>query len=108
MDFSRKLAVRAVGENRTATVESYIRSQVVNEHFVDERFANVLKQFTVIDSAVDLSVPSESASGRYWYNLHLVLVVDGRCRVVRAGDPCRQARRRDGHGWGVRHAIIVA
>ncbi len=82
VDFSRKLAVRAVGENRTATVESYIRSQAVNEHFVDERFANVLKQFTVIDSAVDRSVPSESGSGRYWYKLHLVLVVDGRCRVV--------------------------
>jgi REP element-mobilizing transposase RayT len=82
VDFSRKLAVRAVGENRTETVESYIRSQVVEEHFVDARFADFLKQFTVVNPAVDLVVPAESGSGRYWYNLHLVLVVDDRCRVV--------------------------
>ena len=86
VEFSRKLAVRSVGENRTPTVETYIRSQVVKEHFVDPRFADFLKQFTVTDPAVDLSVPSESASGRYWYNLHLVMVVDGRCRIVAERD----------------------
>ena len=66
VEFSRKLAVRSVGENRTATVESYIRSQVEKEHFVDPRFADFLKQFTVTNPAVNLSLPSESESGCYW------------------------------------------
>jgi REP element-mobilizing transposase RayT len=103
VDFSRKLAVRAVGDNRTETVESYIRSQVANERFVDARFAEFLDQFTMVDPAVDLSIPSESASGRYWYNLHLVLVVEGRCRVVdepgltAIRDGCRRIAEKKGY-----------
>ncbi|MBS0260808.1 MAG: transposase [Planctomycetes bacterium] len=82
VEFSRKLAVRAVGNNRTEIVEDYIESQVPKEQFVDSRFADFLKQFTIRNPAVDLSVPAASGSGRYWYNLHLALVVDGRCRIV--------------------------
>jgi REP element-mobilizing transposase RayT len=82
LEFSRKVAVRSVGENSTSKVAEYIRSQVANEHFVDPRFAELLRRFTVTSSTVDLSIPSESRSGRYWYNLHLVLVVDGRARIV--------------------------
>ena len=37
--------------------------------------------FTVVNESVDLSQPTESARGRYWHNLHLVLVVDGRRRL---------------------------
>lgn len=80
--FSRKVVVRSVGDNVTNDVEAYIASQIQNEEFVDPRFAEFLKQFTVFDSSVDLSIPAESRSGRYWYNLHLVLVTDGRTRIV--------------------------
>jgi REP element-mobilizing transposase RayT len=41
-----------------------------------------LEQFTVINPPVDLRQPTETNSGRYWYNLHLVLVTDGRHRIV--------------------------
>jgi REP element-mobilizing transposase RayT len=80
--FSRKVAVRSIGENTTDDVEKYIHSQVRTEEFDDPRFAELLQRFTVEDSSVDLSVPSESRSGRYWYNLHIVLVTDGRWRIV--------------------------
>ena len=80
--FSRKVAVRSVGDNVTSDVQAYIESQVKNEEFLDPQFAEFLKQFTVVDSSVDLSIPAESRSGRYWYNLHLVLVTDGRTRIV--------------------------
>ncbi len=82
VDFSRKIAVRSVGENTTDDVQAYIASQIQNEEFIDPRFAEFLEQFTVVDSSIDLSVPNESLSGRYWYNLHLVLVTDGRTRIV--------------------------
>jgi hypothetical protein len=35
----------------------------------------MLKRFTVVDESVALNQPSESNSGRYWHNLHIVLVV---------------------------------
>jgi putative transposase len=82
VDFSRKAAVRSVGENTSEAIEAYVSAQVHNAEFIDPRFAEFLEQFTVVDSSVDLSQPAETRSGRYWYNLHLVLVTDGRFRVV--------------------------
>src|SRR5262249_55487500 len=75
INFSRKLAVRSLGDPTRAEVEGYIRNQVANEDLADERFREMLASFTVVDPDVDLSVPTETNSGRYWYNLHLVLVV---------------------------------
>ena len=74
--FSRKVGFRGIGDNRTADVEAYIKRQVEKEAFVDQRFAGLLKQFTVTHPDVRLDQPTETNSGRYWYNLHLVLVVE--------------------------------
>jgi REP element-mobilizing transposase RayT len=78
--FSRKVAFRSIGDNHTSDVEGYIAQQVDKEQFVDPRFTAMLRRFTVIDEHVALHQPSESNSGRYWYNLHLVLVVADRAR----------------------------
>lgn len=74
--FSRKIAVRAVGDNTRDDIEAYIERQVIKEQFVDPRWEASLAEFTVTNAAVDLSKPAESVRGRYWHNLHLVLVVD--------------------------------
>ena len=84
MDFSRKVAVRSLGDATRAQVEGYIRNQVVNEDLADERFRAMLASFTVVNPEVDLAKPTETNSGRYWYNLHLVLVVRERYRM---GEP---------------------
>ncbi len=81
LSFSRKLAVRSVGDDTRRDVEAYIEKQVARERFADSRFETRLAQFTVHDSTVDLSQPTESVSGRYWYNLHLVLVAEGRTAI---------------------------
>jgi REP element-mobilizing transposase RayT len=81
IEFSRKLAVRSVGDPTRERVEDYIRNQVANEALADERFREMLASFTVVNPEVDLSVPTETHSGRYWYNLHLVLVVSERYRI---------------------------
>jgi REP element-mobilizing transposase RayT len=78
--FTRKVSVRSVGENTSQDVTAYIASQVEKEHFDDPRFRAMLAEFTCAFPVVDLATPSESASGRYWYNLHIVLVVAGRGR----------------------------
>ena len=80
--FSRKVAVRSVGDNTTANVEAYVARQVAKERFADDQFAAAMAEYTVACPEVDLGQPSESLSGRYWYNLHVVLVVAERGRVV--------------------------
>ena len=78
VDFSRKVALRSIGHNRRVQVEAYIRDQTTKEPLADERF----REFTVENKGVDLSKPTPTNSGRYWYNLHLVLVAEGRHRFV--------------------------
>lgn len=80
--FSRKLAVRSVGENTRRDVEAYIERQVGKERFVDPRFEAAMQEFTICNPNVDLSIPTETARGRYWCNLHLVLVIEGRFRIT--------------------------
>lgn len=96
MPLSRKLAVRTVGDNVTKEVETYIENQVGKERLVDPRFEAFMKEFTVINHDVDLSRASETARGRYWYNLHIVLVTAERYRIV---DRTRLATLRD---WSMR------
>jgi len=91
--FSRKVAVRTLGENVSAAVAGYLGKQVRKEGFVDPRYVKRLQDFTVIRDDVDLSQPAASHSGRYWYNLHLVLVVGDRCRIQ---DYAMLGKMRDG------------
>jgi REP element-mobilizing transposase RayT len=78
--FSRKVCVRTIGNNHRTDVEQYIKRQVEREPLADPRFKAFLEQFTVRFPEVDLSKPSETLSGRYWYNLHVVLVSHERDR----------------------------
>jgi REP element-mobilizing transposase RayT len=78
--FSRKVTMQSIGENHRAEVEAYIEQQVRKEAWADHRAENAMRPFTVANPSVDLSLPRETNSGRYWYNLHLVLVTEGRSR----------------------------
>lgn len=80
--FSRKLSVGAVGDNHTDEVINYLCRQVDKEQFADSGFREKLREFTTICRDVDFSVPSDSARGRYWHNLHLVLVTEERFRIA--------------------------
>jgi REP element-mobilizing transposase RayT len=81
ISFSRKVSLRSIGENTRDNVEQYIEKQVEKERFVDPAFAARMHRYSVADATVDLSQPAESARGRYWYNLHIVLVCDERGRM---------------------------
>ena len=80
--FSRKVSVHSIGHNCREDVEAYVASQVEAADFVDPSFRDMLKEFTTICDGVDLSLATESSHGRYWYNLHLVLVTDRQQRLV--------------------------
>lgn len=80
VDFSRKVGFRTIGANRRVEIEQYIANQVDQERFADPNFANFFRQFTFDDPQVRLETPNVTNSGRYWYNLHLVLVTEKRQR----------------------------
>lgn len=79
--FSRKVSVRSIGHNTRETVEEYIRKQLDREKLADPRYEAMLRRQAINDQSVDLSQPAQTHSGRYWYNLHLVLVVADRQRL---------------------------
>jgi REP element-mobilizing transposase RayT len=92
VDFSRKVSFRSLGENTSEVVENYIQGQVGKADFADPRFRETMRRFTVVSDNVRLAEPSESNSGRYWYNLHVVLVVAARFRIT---DTMQLERLRD-------------
>jgi putative transposase len=79
--FSRKLSVRSVGDNCTEDVRRYIRQQVGEEPLLDPDLRALLTRFNV-ECDVDLGAATRTMSGRYWYNLHLVLVTSERYRIA--------------------------
>jgi REP element-mobilizing transposase RayT len=81
MKFSRKVALRAIGNNTIEDVQEYIRKQVEAEQFVDPKFSELMREFTRVWKDDSSDAPLESASGRYWYRLHIVLVVQSRHRI---------------------------
>ena len=82
LPFSRKVSLRSIGDNTREDIERYIREQVSKERFADPRFAQMLSQFTTTVRDVDLSQSADTARGRYWFNLHVVLVTDQRYRFT--------------------------
>jgi REP element-mobilizing transposase RayT len=91
--FSRKVAVRALGENTITRIQRYIAGQVRSQRFADDRFQAQLQEFTLHDPVVALSRPTRSARGAYWYNLHVVLTLGRQQRIT---DPALLATIRDG------------
>ena len=76
--FQRNVSVRTLGENTRDVVASYIGRQVRKSDYVDPRWKEFLGHFTFADGAMQLADPQATGHGRYWYNLHLVIVVQNR------------------------------
>jgi REP element-mobilizing transposase RayT len=81
--FRRNYGLRSLGSARREVVEEYVRSQVEHYPMADPRLQEAFRAVQVDNSGVDLSMPRKNAHARYWYNLHMCFVNDGRCREVR-------------------------
>ena len=81
--FERKVAVRSLGENTLEVVLPYIATQLDRADLADPRYGNSLAGAAWEDGDIDLEEPVASDFGRYWYNLHLVAVTNGRRRIGR-------------------------
>ena len=79
--FSRKICLRAIGENTRTDVETYVRDQLIHAELADPRYRAALQAHAFVQKNVNLAEPSETNSGRYWYNLHVVLVTENRYQM---------------------------
>lgn len=102
--FTRRVGLRSLGDNTREIVARYLDGQVGKSDYVDPQFKDYLTQFTVENPEAVLNAPLRTGHGEYWYNLHLVSVVqDRRCPMTRdetlatARQTCFRIARKHGH-----------
>jgi REP element-mobilizing transposase RayT len=78
VEFRSNFGLRSVGSNDRRILEKYLDKQVSKEGFADFKFARFMRTLTVEDPTVDLVEAHPTTGGIYWYDLHLVLVTEGR------------------------------
>jgi len=76
--FRRSYCLRSIGSGTRETVEEYVANQLGHHCMADPRVQERLAEFQKRYPRIDLSKPVFSAHGKYWYNLHLVIVNDER------------------------------
>lgn len=81
--FRRNYSIHSIGTASLATVADYVGSQLEHHTTSDVRAQSMLETFQIQNLDVDLSRPQRSSHGEFRYNLHLVLVHDGRWNEVR-------------------------
>jgi REP element-mobilizing transposase RayT len=101
--FRRNFSLTSVGNATSEVVENYVASQLNGQSHVDGRRCELLEKFQLQFPEVRLDAPVFTAHGRYLYNLHVVLVHDGRWRdtrepqLVRNRDTILAVAKKHGH-----------
>ena len=67
-------AIRSIGNVTRAAVETYIAKQIGHHRYADPLACERIRKYQFVSDAVDLAEPRSTSHGRYWYNLHLVIV----------------------------------
>jgi len=83
--FRRNYSFRSVGSAKRDVVEQYVARQHEHHRMADPETQDLLGRFRIVRPEVDLSKPRVSSHSRFWYNLHVVLVNDGRFRETDEG-----------------------
>lgn len=91
--FSRRVGLRSLGDNTREVVARYLDKQVGKSDYIDPRFKDYLTQFTVDDPETVLNSPLRTGHGEYWYNLHLVIVVQDRRNPMTRNETLETARK---------------
>ena len=81
--FRRNYGMYSVGTVKRDVVENYVASQLTHHQMADSRVQGKLDGFGFHTPEVDLSEPRRSSHGEFVYNLHFVLVHDGRWAEIR-------------------------
>jgi hypothetical protein len=110
--FQRNYCLRGIGAATRSIVESYVADQFGHHRMADPRVQPRLAPLQKCYPDVDLSVPLFTSHGKYWYNLHVVIVNGERWMEVRPamlsalGDIIERAARK--HGDRLSRLAILA
>jgi len=85
--FSRRVGFRTLGENTSSVVLNYLANQYDRVELADPRYVEKLRAASWMNPDFDASDPIPTSHGRYWYDLHLVLVTEDRFRIGRTLQP---------------------
>jgi REP element-mobilizing transposase RayT len=85
-EFRRNFQLSSVGDAKRNVVEDYVSSQLGHHRMADSRVQASLESFQLEFPDVDLASRQRSTHGVYIYNLHNVLVHDGRWNEVRESE----------------------
>lgn len=81
--FRRNFSIHSIGSASRQRIDEYVRDQLTHHRMADGRVQAGLSQYQIHHPDVDLSPPQRASHGEYRYNLHVVLVNDGRWHEVR-------------------------
>lgn len=81
--FQRNYDLRSIGSTTREKLEAYLESQVAHHPMADPQVQARLAQYQIHHPEVDLSFPRYTSHARYWYNLHVAIVNDGRWTEIR-------------------------
>jgi REP element-mobilizing transposase RayT len=84
--FRRNYALRSIGSTRRDKLLEYLAGQLDHHPLADWRVDVRLRVFQVHHPEVDLAQPEATTHARYWYNLHIVLVREGRLMETQSND----------------------
>ncbi len=87
--FSRRVGFRTLGHNTSPVVLKYLAQQYDRVALADPRYVEQLQSAAWENPKFDPSEPTPTSHGRYWYDLHLVLVTENRFKIGRFIDPAR-------------------
>ena len=81
--FRRNYSLRSIGSTRREKLEQYLATQLGHHRMADARVQDRLRRYQIHQRDVDLSQPRRTSHAEYWYNLHIVLVNEGRHMEIR-------------------------
>ena len=80
---SRNYFIHSIGTAKREVVEAYVADQLGHHRMAHPQAQRLLGRHQISRQEIDLGQVRHSAHGRFVYNLHLVLVNDGRWREIR-------------------------
>ena len=80
--FRRNYSLRSIGSATRTVVENYVAGQLGHHQMASPQVHERLARFQSSYPHVDLSKPTFSSHGQFWYNLHIVIVNEFRDMMV--------------------------
>jgi len=101
--FRGNYSIKSVGQTNLSEVRGYLDLQLDRHRMADPVVQDRLKRFQIDDAEIDLASPRKSSNAQFIFNLHIVLVHEGRWgeageeRLAKTRDMLLKTAAKKGH-----------